>query len=259
MEDRPPQTGRMTGDDLPAVKFCKTGNSGSHPEARDALVAMSSSNRMVRQPFSRAVSAVGVKKKSKAAKYPPELDRRVDLRLVKFDVMKPWITNRVTELLGVEDEVLVAMIFNFLEMDQVQSSGAGIHSQLLTFLDVNTDTFMVELWELLARRRRASGIRRSSSTRRGRLKRRRRSRRSSKSDSGRWRRVKKEERQSGGTATTGEGQTGPNRRRTGPGAGTGTTGTGPGAGIEGSDQGAAAAAAAAPGVRQRQDRYERYK
>ena len=123
------------------------------------MVAMSSSNRMVRQPFSRAVSAVGVKKKSKTAKYPPELDRRVDLRLVKFDVMKPWITNRVTELLGVEDEVLVAMIFNFLEMDQVHSSGAGIHSQLLTFLDVNTDTFMVELWELLvSATQNASGI-----------------------------------------------------------------------------------------------------
>ena len=120
---------------------------------------MSSSNRTARQPFSRAVSAVGVKKKSKAAKYPPELDRRVDLRLVKFDVMKPWITNRVTELLGVEDEVLVAMIFNFLEMDQVHSSGAAIHSQLLTFLDVNTDTFMVELWELLvSATQNASGI-----------------------------------------------------------------------------------------------------
>ena len=88
-----------------------------------------------------------------------ELDRRVDLRLVKFDVMKPWITNRVTELLGVEDEVLVAMIFNFLEMDQVHSSGAGIHSQLLTFLDVNTDAFMVELWELLvSATQNASGI-----------------------------------------------------------------------------------------------------
>lgn len=120
---------------------------------------MSSSNRIVRQPFSRAVSAVGVKKKSKTAKYPPELDRRVDLRLVKFDVMKPWITDRVTELLGVEDEVLVAMIFNFLEMDQVHSSGAAIHSQLLTFLDVNTDAFMVELWELLvSATQNASGI-----------------------------------------------------------------------------------------------------
>ena len=120
---------------------------------------MSSSNRTARQPFSRAVSAVGVKKKSKTAKYPPELDRRVDLRLVKFDVMKPWITDRVTELLGVEDEVLVAMIFNFLEMDQVHSSGAAIHSQLLTFLDVNTDAFMVELWELLvSATQNASGI-----------------------------------------------------------------------------------------------------
>ena len=120
---------------------------------------MSSGNRQVRQPFSRGISAAGVKKKSKAPKYPPALDRRVDLRLVKFDVLKPWITDRVTELLGVEDEVLVAMIFNFLEMDQIHSSGAGIHSQLLTFLDVNTDAFMVELWDLLvSAMHNASGI-----------------------------------------------------------------------------------------------------
>ena len=62
---------------------------------------MSSSNRQVRQPFSRGISAAGVKKKSKAPKYPPALDRRLDLRLVKFYVLKPWITDRVTELLGV--------------------------------------------------------------------------------------------------------------------------------------------------------------
>lgn len=34
---------------------------------------------------------------------------------VKMDVIRPWIANRVTELLGFEDEVLINFIFGLLE------------------------------------------------------------------------------------------------------------------------------------------------
>lgn len=34
---------------------------------------------------------------------------------VKMDVMRPWIANRVTELLGFEDEVLINFISSLLE------------------------------------------------------------------------------------------------------------------------------------------------
>lgn len=97
-----------------------------------------------RQPFSRgAMSSGGAKKGSSARlKHPPELDRRVVMRGVKVDVIKPWIAQRVTELIGVEDDVLIAMIYNFLEMDQVHASGADIYVQLLTFLEKNTALFM---------------------------------------------------------------------------------------------------------------------
>lgn len=35
-------------------------------------------------------------------------------------VMKEWIAKRVTELLGIEEEVLIGMIYNLLEDPQVQ-------------------------------------------------------------------------------------------------------------------------------------------
>ena len=38
---------------------------------------------------------------------------------VNLDVIKPWVTNRVTELLGIEDEVLIEYIFNMLESEKV--------------------------------------------------------------------------------------------------------------------------------------------
>jgi serine/arginine repetitive matrix protein 1 len=34
---------------------------------------------------------------------------------VKMDVIRPWIANRVTELLGFEDEVLINFINSLLE------------------------------------------------------------------------------------------------------------------------------------------------
>ena len=95
-----------------------------------------------RQPFSRGGIVSGVNVKKAALKHPPELDRRVDMARVKWEVVKPWIATRVTELLTIEDDVLIAMIYNLLEQEKVHKSGAAIYGQLLTFLEKNTATFM---------------------------------------------------------------------------------------------------------------------
>lgn len=34
---------------------------------------------------------------------------------VKLDVIKPWITQKITEQLGMEDDVVVNFVFNQLE------------------------------------------------------------------------------------------------------------------------------------------------
>lgn len=54
-----------------------------------------------------------------AKRRPPA--RQVDLRKVNWEVMKPWIARRVTELLGgLEDEVLIAYIYEQLEGKRVR-------------------------------------------------------------------------------------------------------------------------------------------
>ena len=45
---------------------------------------------------------------------------KVDMSKVNLDTIKPWITQRVTQLLGVEDDVVVELIFNMLEKKQVE-------------------------------------------------------------------------------------------------------------------------------------------
>lgn len=37
------------------------------------------------------------------------------MKLIKLDVIKPWITTAITKILGLEDDVVVSYIFNILE------------------------------------------------------------------------------------------------------------------------------------------------
>ena len=55
----------------------------------------------------------------KTMKFPKEYELKVDFQKVNWEVMKSWIATRVTELLGVEDEVLVGYIYEQLEGQKV--------------------------------------------------------------------------------------------------------------------------------------------
>lgn len=51
----------------------------------------------------------------KKLKFPPEFDKRVDMRKVSMQVMRPWIVQKVVELLGFEDDVVVEYATGLLE------------------------------------------------------------------------------------------------------------------------------------------------
>jgi len=55
----------------------------------------------------------------KSMKFPKEYEAPVDLKVIKWEAVKPWIAQRTTELLGMEDEVLISYIFEQLEGKQV--------------------------------------------------------------------------------------------------------------------------------------------
>ncbi|KAJ8750522.1 hypothetical protein K2173_015674 [Erythroxylum novogranatense] len=83
----------------------------------------------------------------KSQKFAPELDHLVDMGKVKMDVIRPWIANRVTELLGFEDEVLINFIYGLLDGKEV--NGKEVQISLTGFMEKNTGKFMKELWSLL--------------------------------------------------------------------------------------------------------------
>ena len=48
-------------------------------------------------------------------KAPPEFDVKVNMKKVKRDVVEQWLTQRVTELLGFDDDVVIGLVVNSLD------------------------------------------------------------------------------------------------------------------------------------------------
>ncbi|XP_058762660.1 uncharacterized protein LOC131636033 [Vicia villosa] len=93
----------------------------------------------------------------KSQKFAPELEHLVDMTKVNMDVMRPWITRKVTELLGFEDEVLINFIHGLLDAKKV--NGKEVQIQITGFMEKNTGKFMKELWTLLlSAQKNASGV-----------------------------------------------------------------------------------------------------
>ena len=51
---------------------------------------------------------------------------QIDMNKVKLDVLKPWITKKISELLKMEDDVVVEFVFNQLEEKVSRCSLAGV-------------------------------------------------------------------------------------------------------------------------------------
>ncbi|KAK3328816.1 hypothetical protein B0H66DRAFT_526216 [Apodospora peruviana] len=80
----------------------------------------------------------------KSTKFPPEFNQKVDMQKVNLQVMKNWIAPRITEILGLEDDVVTELVFNLIEDNRY-----GLQIQLTGFLDKDTPSFCKELWNLL--------------------------------------------------------------------------------------------------------------
>ncbi|KAM7202164.1 PWI domain containing protein [Rhypophila sp. PSN 637] len=95
--------------------------------------------------------ASGVDKKLlKSTKFPPEFNQKVDLKKVHLQVVKAWITKKVTEILNNDDDVVIELIFNLLDPDEARYPDIkGLQIQLTGFLDKDTAPFCKELWNLL--------------------------------------------------------------------------------------------------------------
>lgn len=63
--------------------------------------------------------------------FPSDFNKKVDLRKVSLQVIKPWIENKVQELLGFEDDVVTEYVMGQLESDEMQPVSATAESMPL--------------------------------------------------------------------------------------------------------------------------------
>ncbi|KAH8045764.1 hypothetical protein JL722_14037 [Aureococcus anophagefferens] len=77
-----------------------------------------------------------IKKLTAAGKFDASLDQKLNIEKVNVEVMVRWVNERLTELLGFEDDVVVNLVENMLTQTQDAFSGQAA-------------PFVAELWKLL--------------------------------------------------------------------------------------------------------------
>ncbi|GAB0139936.1 hypothetical protein EsHS_00000574 [Epichloe bromicola] len=84
----------------------------------------------------------------KSTKFPPEFSKKVDMQKVNLQVMKKWIANGISDILGNEDDVVIELCFNLIEGSR-HPDIKSLQIQLTGFLDKDTAPFCKKLWNLL--------------------------------------------------------------------------------------------------------------
>ncbi|KAF8931103.1 hypothetical protein BGZ58_007824, partial [Dissophora ornata] len=87
------------------------------------------------------------KKLLRSMRFPSEFNQKIDMKKVNLKVIKGWMAQRISQLLGIEDEVVVEYASGMLEDDVPDPKMMQINLQ--GFLDKNSQVFVLELWKLL--------------------------------------------------------------------------------------------------------------
>lgn len=82
----------------------------------------------------------------KTKKFASILSKPVNIKKVNLDVMRPWITDQITTILGLEDDVVIEYVISLLESEK---NAKNIQIKLTGFLEAKTAEFMRQLWTLL--------------------------------------------------------------------------------------------------------------
>lgn len=89
------------------------------------------------------------KKLLKQMKFGDNLNKRVDMSKVKLDVLRPWISKKITDMLNIEDDVIVEFVYNQLEEEKYPCP-KKMQINMTGFLNgKNARVFMEDLWSLL--------------------------------------------------------------------------------------------------------------
>jgi serine/arginine repetitive matrix protein 1 len=79
--------------------------------------------------------------------WPLEYEIQVNIQNINMEIVKTWVSKQITEILGVEDDILNGLIISSLE--EPQPCAKKIHILIGEFLQNNTQKFVIRLWRFL--------------------------------------------------------------------------------------------------------------
>jgi len=110
-----------------------------------------------RVPFSRGQVLAAPKKNSVKTKFPECFSKKVNMKKIKLDAFRPWISFRLNELLGSEDEVIEAYVNEMIDAQSIDPKDMQV--ALKGFMGAAPSaTFMKELYELLLEAQTCGGV-----------------------------------------------------------------------------------------------------
>ncbi|ELP85384.1 serine/arginine regulated nuclear matrix protein, putative [Entamoeba invadens IP1] len=78
-------------------------------------------------------------KLKKAMVVPDSFYQKVDFKKVNLEVMRAWVTSKVVEILGVDDDILVGTVIGFLETNGNDTDPRDLQIDLEPFLAEKTN------------------------------------------------------------------------------------------------------------------------
>eukprot|EP01041_Mallomonas_annulata_P005395 gene5395-10784_t len=88
-----------------------------------------------------------IEKMTKSGKFAAILEKKVDLTKVNMDIISKWVSERITQILGFEDEIVINLTINTLETKTLEPK--RLQFELTGFLEKSSGQFVEELWTLL--------------------------------------------------------------------------------------------------------------
>jgi serine/arginine repetitive matrix protein 1 len=86
-------------------------------------------------------------KMSKNGMFSAILDTKVNVKKINLDVINKWITQKIIEIVGFEDDILINLVINMLQGDEVDAKKMQL--DVTGFLEKQAQSFVEELWTLL--------------------------------------------------------------------------------------------------------------
>ncbi|KAJ2896672.1 Serine/arginine repetitive matrix protein 1, partial [Coemansia aciculifera] len=84
------------------------------------------------------------------------LKKRVDMSKVNTEAIKPWLSYKINNVLGIDDEVLFEYILNMLEESDTPD-GKAMQVNLTGFMESKAGEFMQDLWTVLLEAQKGPG------------------------------------------------------------------------------------------------------